>query len=101
MNYLCLPLLPQKRCLTFNNYFSDEAESRLDDLIKSLQKGSADLMKGEDLPMSTFKQHQNDTEILKGNLFYIQECLFKVKFNRLQLNLLEYLTSISFVLAGN
>ena len=45
----------------------------MDDLIKSLQKGSADLMKGEDLSsaakLSTFKQMQNETDLLlKGNL---------------------------------
>jgi hypothetical protein len=51
-------------------FISGEAETRLDDLIKSLQKGSADLMKGEDLQkqskLSTFKQ--NETELMKGKL---------------------------------
>ena len=56
-----------KQCLAF--FSSAEAETRLDDLIKSLQKGSADLMKGEDpqkhAKLSTFK-HQNETELTKG-----------------------------------
>ena len=49
--------------LTF--FFLGEAESRLDDLIKSLQKGSADLMKAEDAMLTTFKQ-VNDAENIKG-----------------------------------
>ncbi len=52
-------------------FLSGEAETRLDDLIKSLQKGSADLMKGEDPQkhgkLSTFKQLQSDTDLMKGN----------------------------------
>ena len=52
-----------QQTLTF--FFLGEAESRLDDLIKSLQKGSADLMKAEDAMLTTFKQ-VNDAENIKG-----------------------------------
>lgn len=47
---------------------SGEAESRLDDLIKSLQKGSADLLMTDDLAnakLSSFKQ-MHDAENIKG-----------------------------------
>lgn len=53
-------------------FSTSEAETRLDDLIKSLQKGSADLMAGtaelQKIPnakLTTFKQLHNETEILK------------------------------------